>query len=171
MPIRYIKPNSWIQYDIYRIAEDLVEAKSIVHSLRSTPFERGWIENLQKMELKREIAGTSRIEGADFTDSELDEALGETAEELFTRSQKQARAAARTYAWISNIPDDRPIDQELIKEIHVHIVTGADDDHCRPGQIRNSDENVTFGQPRHRGAAGGGRMSNGVLRVRKVTSK
>jgi hypothetical protein len=27
------------------------------------------------MELKREVAGTSKIEGADFTDRELDEAL------------------------------------------------------------------------------------------------
>jgi hypothetical protein len=30
---------------------------------------------LQAMELKREVAGTSKIEGADFTDRELDEAL------------------------------------------------------------------------------------------------
>jgi hypothetical protein len=35
------------------------------------------------------------------------------------------------------------------------MVTGADDDHCPPGQLRGQDENVNFGQPRHRGVNGG----------------
>jgi Fic family protein len=107
------------------------------------------------MELKREVAGTSRIEGADFSDRELDEALKDTPEELLTRSQRQAHAAVQTYRWIAKLPDDRPIDSELIYDIHRRIVTGADDDHCPPGRLRELDQNVSFGQPRHLGVQGG----------------
>jgi len=53
------------------------------------------------------------------------------------------------------MPDDRPVDAELIRDIHRRIVTGADDDHCPPGELRRQDENVIFGMPKHRGASGG----------------
>ena len=53
------------------------------------------------------------------------------------------------------MPKGRPIDEELIRDVHRRIVTGCDDDHCPPGQLRARDENVTFGRPVHRGADGG----------------
>jgi cell filamentation protein, protein adenylyltransferase len=111
------------------------------------------------VQLKREIAGTSRIEGADFTEAELDVAIAppdpESADEIFTRSQRQAAAAARTYDWIAALPTDYPVNEETIRHVHRLIVTGADDDHCPPGLTRSQDENVTFGYPRHRGVEGG----------------
>ena len=153
--IKYTVPKNWIKYDNSEIQSALVEAESVILALKNIPYQREWVEKLQTIELKREVAGTSRIEGADFTESELDEALRDSPEELFTRSQKQARAAVNTYRWLANVPDERPIDSELIREIHKRIVTGADDDHCEPGALRKSDQNVNFGQPRHRGASGG----------------
>ena len=45
--------------------------------------------------------------------------------------------------------------RDLIREVHRRLVTGCDEDHCAPGQLRRRDENVTFGAPRHRGAEGG----------------
>lgn len=142
-------------YDPQALFRELVDAKAAVMSLKTLPFQRGWAEVLQKIQLKSEVAGTSRIEGAEFTDKELDAAMNASPEELLTRSQKQARAAVETYRWISDLSDDRPINEELIREVHRRIVTGADDDHCPPAQIRGQDENVTFGAPRHRGAEGG----------------
>lgn len=153
--LKYTVPENWIKYDPVSIVANLVNAKAAVLSLKSMPYHKSWVENLQKMELKREVAGTAKIEGADFTDSELDAALKETPEELHTRSQRQARAAKKAYLWIADIPDDRPIDEKLICEIHNRMVTGADDDHCPPGIIRAQDQNVTFGTPRHRGVEGG----------------
>ena len=154
--IHYRAPESWIIYDQKEIAAQLVEAKAAVLSLRSIPYQRSWVEALQKMEFKREIAGTSRIEGADFTDRELEEALKEVpSDDLVTRSQKQAASAVQAYRWIAQLPDDRPIDAELICEIHRRMVVGADDDHCPPGKLRDRDENVHFGSPRHRGVDGG----------------
>ena len=155
MAIQYQLPISWIQYDRIRVQEQLVQAKASILALANNPYQKEWVENLQEIELKREVAGTSRIEGAEFTEQELNEALSESPEEMLTRSQRQARAAVRTYRWIATIPDDRPINSELILEIHQKIITGADDDHCPPGTLRTTDQNVTFGMPRHRGVTGG----------------
>ena len=153
--IKYSIPRGWIQYDPVKITSALTEAKAAVLSLKTIPYQKRWVETLQQIELKREVAGTSRIEGAEFTERELDAALRETPEQLRTRSQRQARAAVRAYRWIAEIPADRPVDETLIREIHRLIVTGADDDHCEPGEPRGRDQNVTFGTPQHRGADGG----------------
>jgi Fic family protein len=81
--------------------------------------------------------------------------MTENVEQLQTRSQRQAAAAVRTYRWIASLAADRPINCDLIKEVHRMIVAGADDDHCEPGRLRGRDINVTFGSPPHRGAEGG----------------
>ena len=153
--IKYGAPRHWIHYDQQAIFTALVDAKAKVAALTSLPYQRRWVEELQAIQLKREIAGTSRIEGADFTERELEAALSETPDELFTRSQRQARAAVKAYGWIARLPSDWPVDADLIKHIHRLIVTDADDDHCPPGQLRQKDQNVIFGAPRHRGVEGG----------------
>jgi cell filamentation protein, protein adenylyltransferase len=153
--IRYSIPRRWIHYDSQTITNALATAKATILSLQTIPYQKQWVERLQQAELKREIAGTSRIEGAEFTERELEEALQATTDALVTRSQRQARAVKRAYDWIASIPDDRPTDAQLIREIHRRIVTGADDDHCPPGELRKQDQNVIFGMPEHRGAGGG----------------
>lgn len=156
MIVKFERPHSWISYNIGRVASSLVEAKASVISLTNVPYQRAWAEKLQDIQLKQEVAGTSRIEGAEFTENELNAALAnETADEALTRSQKQARAAVSTYKWTAKLPADRPIDAGLILETHRRIVTGCDDDHCEPGALRRDGENVIFGTPRHRGAEGG----------------
>jgi Fic family protein len=153
--IKYQSPQDWIRYDFAKVANDLMLAKAAILSLTNIPYQRSWTDQLQVVQLKREVAGTSRIEGADFTERELDAAMKETPEQLHTRSQRQAAAAVRTYRWIANLPQDKPTDERLIQEVHRQIITGADDDHCPPGQLRGRDVNVTFGVPPHRGAEGG----------------
>lgn len=153
--IKYLLPSRWCNYQPAELLLDLAEAKGAVMSLTAIPYQRRWVEELQEIQLKMEVAGTSRIEGADFAGNELEQAMGETAEQLLTRSQRQAHAAVQTYRWIAKLPQDRPIDVQLILDIHRRIVTGADDDHCPPGKLRESDQNVVFGAPAHRGAPGG----------------
>jgi Fic family protein len=165
--VPYLLPNSWIKYDFVTIAPYLVEAKAAVLSLVKTPYQRSWVQALQEVQLKREVAGTSRIEGADFTDRELDVALdpGVATGELLTRSQRQARSAVETYRWIAQLPKDKEIDEGLITEVHRRIVTGCDDDHCEPGTLRQRDYNVTFGVPRHRGCEGGNACSEAFAQL------
>ena len=166
--IKYGAPQHWIRYDRQAIFTPLVEAKAQVQALISLPYQRSWVEDLQAIQLKREIAGTSRIEGADFTERELDAALGETPDERFTRSQRQARAAVKAYGWIAQLPSARPINADLIRHIHRLIVTDADDDHCPPGQLRQKDQNVTFGVPRHRGVEGGAECATAFTQLVKA---
>ena len=153
--IPYELPRSMIGYRQNEVMVALVEARSTVAMLKELPYQKSWVEELQRIELKREVAGTSRIEGAEFTEGELATAMSETLEQLHSRSQRQARAALAAYRWIAELPTDRPIDTSVILEIHRRMVTGADDDHCAPGQLRRIDQNVTFGAPRHRGVEGG----------------
>jgi Fic family protein len=153
--IHYELPERWLLYSPLDLVEPLTDAKAAVMSLKTIPFQRTWAEALQQVQLKFEVAGTSRIEGADFTERELEAAMSQTPEELITRSQRQAHAAVQTYRWIAGLEDDRPISTDLIREVHRRIVTGADDDICPPGEIRKQDHNVTFGIPQHRGAEGG----------------
>lgn len=156
MVVRYQKPTVWIRYDPLELFDVLTDAKAAVMALTSIPYQKSWAEDFQKVQLKHEVAGTSRIEGADFTDRELDAALlDETPAEALSRSQRQARSAVNTYKWIARLPDAKPVDHGLVCEIHRRIVTGCDDDHCPPGQLRTSDQNVIFGTPRHRGVDGG----------------
>ena len=153
--IRYEMPRDWIAYDRMAISDEWMGAKAAMLALTQIPYQRSWADELQKVQLKREVAGTSRIEGAEFTEKELEAAMRETPEQLETRSQRQAAAAVATYRWIATLPADRPVDAALVGEVHRRLVTGCDDDHCPPGQTRERDQNVTFGAPRHRGCEGG----------------
>ena len=154
--IQYLLPASWMAYERKGIENTLLEAKASILALRAIPFQRRWVTDLQRIQLKMEVSGTSRIEGADFAGEELEQAIrAESGEDLLTRSQRQANAAARTYRAIAELPDDRPPTVEMIQYIHRSIVSGCDDDHCQPGALRGADHNATFGTPRHRGVDGG----------------
>jgi Fic family protein len=162
--ILYQPPRQWVRYDLLLIAPSLIAAKAAVQSLTTVPYQRDWVERLQQVQLKMEVAGTSRIEGADFTEQELETALrsDQPADQLLTRSQRQAHSAVATYRWISSLPSDYPINLGLICDIHAKLVMGCDDDHCPPGKLRGPDQNVTFGLPRHRGATGGAACSSAI---------
>lgn len=155
MTIQYEMPRQWVSHDPAGIQSELLGAKASILALTQIPYQRSWADQLQEMQLKREVAGTSRIEGAEFTEKELDAAMKETPQQLETRSQRQAACALATYRWIATLETDRPVDEALVCEIHRRIVSGCDDDHCPPGRPRRRDENVTFGAPRHRGVEGG----------------
>jgi len=154
--IQYFKPDNWIKYDREEVFQELTDAKAAIISLRTIPYQRRWVEELQKMQLKMEVAGTSKIEGAEFAGNELEIAIkAEAPEDTFTRSQRQANAVTRTYKMIAAVATNRPVDTALMCQIHSSIVTGCDDDKCAPGELRKGDQNVTFGKPTHRGACAG----------------
>lgn len=154
--IQYQLPDPWLRYEKGDIQDELLLAQAHILALKNIPFQRRWVQELQAIQLKLEIGGSSQIEGADFAADELERAIkAETPEELQTRSQKQAHALSRAYDWISELPDDLPITSELICEIHRQIVTDCEEDHCPPGKIRTGDNNVYFGVPVHRGVAPG----------------
>jgi Fic family protein len=154
---RYVPPRRWIHYDKAAILEQLVEAKTASGVLRQLPYLPQWIETMHQEQLRLEAAGTSRIEGAEFTPQEENEALAPDSKNSteLTYSQRQLRAAEAAYKWIDSQPPDHPVNREFVLEVHRRIVTGCEDDHCEPGALRGFEHNVTFGSPRCRGAEGG----------------
>ena len=154
---RYRVPRRWVHYDPSAVFQLLIEARTAGGILNQMPYLPQWIEQAHEEQLRLEAAGTSRIEGAQFTQHEQDEALAPTltATTRLTHSQRQLRAADATYRWLRSRPAEQPVSAEFIREIHRRIVTGCDDDHCEPGRTRPDGCNVTFGTPRRRGAEGG----------------
>ena len=107
--IKYEMPKNWIQFDSGSrdLTSAYAEAKAAILSLQTVPYQRRWVDALQDIEFKREVAGTSRIEGAEFTEQELDLAFQETPDQLITRSQRQAHAVVQTYRWLAALPQDQ----------------------------------------------------------------
>ena len=155
--IRYRLPERWVIHDTQSIFPYLVEAKAAAGVLLRLPYLPQWIETVHEEQLRQEAVGTTRIEGAEFSEQERDEALGLRAypENKLTHSQRQLAAAQHTYRWMDSEPNNRPIDETLILDIHRRMVTGCDDDHCEPGALRRPDQNVNFGTPLCRGSEGG----------------
>lgn len=73
--VLYQLPEHWIRYQRSAIFNELVEAKATIKALKTTPYQKDWVDKLQELQLKMEAAGTSRIEGADFTERELEISL------------------------------------------------------------------------------------------------
>jgi Fic family protein len=164
--INYVLPDNWLHFQSGAIQSELTEAKAHILALQHIPFQRRWVKELQEVQLKLEVGGSSQIEGADFAANELEIAVkAETPEQLLTRSQKQAHALSETYRWIAKLPNDLPISVELICDIHRRIVTGCDDDHCAPGTLRAGDSQVTFGVPVHRGALAGEQCAEALQKL------
>ncbi len=154
---RYVIPQRWIRYDPTAILESLVQAKTAAGVLTRMPYLPQWIEQVHEEQLRLEAAGTSRIEGAEFTPREQEEALAAdaTTRTDLTHSQRQLRSADAAYRWLRSLPADRWVTTDLILNIHRRIITGCDDDHCEPGALRPDGWNVTFGTPLCRGVEGG----------------
>ena len=154
---RYVVPRRWVYYDPSAVFHLLIEARTAGGILNQMPYLPQWIEQAHEEQLRLEAAGTSRIEGAQFTQREQEEALAPAAAGAtkLTHSQRQLRAADATYRWLRSRPAEQPGTAEFIREIHRRIVTGCDDRNCTPGETRPDDWNVTFGTPRCRGAEGG----------------
>ena len=154
---RYTAPKQWIRYDAAAVFDLLVEARTAGGVLNRLPYLHRWVEQVHEEQLRLEAAGTSRIEGAEFTQPEEEEALAPDASARtdLTRSQRQLRSADATYRWLRGQPSDRGVTAEFVLDVHRRIVTGCDDDHCEPGALRPADWNVTFGTPRCRGVQGG----------------
>ena len=156
-PNHYVVPSQWMRYDYAAVSSLLVDARVAAGVLSRLPHLPQWIEQAHEEQLRLEAVGTSRIEGAEFTQREQDEALSLDASERpdLTHSQRQLRAANETYRWLRSLPADQPVSSELILDIHRLVVTGCDDDRCEPGATRAAGDNVIFGMPPCRGIEGG----------------
>ena len=143
---RYHVPRQWLRYNVAAIAMPLVEARTAAGVLNRMPYLHRWIERVHEEQLRLEAVGTSRIEGAQFTQPEQEEALASdiAPHTGLTHSQRQLRAAVETYRWLRTCSANRPIAADFVLDIHRRIVTGCDDDHCEPGALRRPGANEHY---------------------------
>ena len=113
---RYTIPRQWIRYDAAVLLNLLVQAKTAAGVLNRMPYLPRWIEQVHEEQLRLEAAGTSRIEGAEFTQREQEEALAPDAPARsdLTRSQRQLRSADATYRWLRSQSSEQPVTSEFI---------------------------------------------------------
>ena len=95
---RYLLPQRWLRYDPAAIMDPLIAAKTAAGILRGLPYLPQWIAQVHEEQLRLEAVGTSRIEGAEFSQREQAEALApeSTTRYDLTHSQRQLRAAEGT---------------------------------------------------------------------------
>lgn len=170
----YSMPGNWIRYRIVEVAKPLIEAKAAAQILNRLPYLSQWIEQAREEQFRLEAAGTTRIEGAVFSEIEQEQALSLDPQPVadLTHSQRQLRCANATYRWIASLPANRPVNANLILNIHRRMVAGCDDHHCEPGAIRRSDVEATFGVPLCRGARGGQELADAMkLLVSAISSE
>ena len=74
------------------VAHRLLDAKAAILALRAIPFQRRWVTELQAIQLKMEVAGTSRIENAEFVGDELEVAFRRTLRNNCGRDPRSKRA-------------------------------------------------------------------------------
>ena len=88
----YTLPERWASYDAAAILDRLVEARSAAGVLNRLPYLQQWIDQVHEEQLRLEAAGTSRIEGAEFSDQEQEIALASEVPPHvdLTRSQRTA---------------------------------------------------------------------------------
>ena len=159
---RYRLPRAWIDYRAPEIAGPLARARAEAAIANQSPPPPSPIEQVREEQLRLEAAGTARIERAVFSEREQEEALSaeNAAVAGLTHSQRQLRAAYSTYLWIDSLPADRPVNADLILQIHRRVVSGCDDDHCEPGALRRTGVEANFGDPLCRGAESGAELEN-----------
>ena len=47
--VKYKMPSHWIKYDRQEIFNELANAKAAVMALKTIPFQKRWVEELQKI--------------------------------------------------------------------------------------------------------------------------
>ena len=116
----YTLPERWVFYETAAILDQLVEARTAAGVLNRLPYLQQWIAQVHEEQLRLEAAGTSRIEGAEFSDQEQEVALASQVPPHvdLTRSQRQLRAADATYRWLRCQPTNRPVTPHFLLDIH-----------------------------------------------------
>ena len=104
----YTVPQQWIRYDSAIISNLLVEAKTAAGVLKRLPYLLRWIEQAHEEQLRLEAVGTSRIEGAEFSQREQEEALAsDTTRTCRTYSFAAAVASSLGYLPLASLSSHR----------------------------------------------------------------
>lgn len=143
-----------LNYDMPKIREKLIVAKSIYSSIRAIPILPQLLTQLEEELIKRSIFGTAAIEGNPLSEKEVGKVLDEKkANKDLNQPERQISNLRNAYNTIRAIVIDPSksivLDEETIKKIHSIITTGVEEQNNDPGQYRNIE--VKVGDAAHGG--------------------
>lgn len=159
---KYRPPGDWLSYDASALIGVLAEAEAAVFALNEAPWRRDWLERIQEVQPEAEITGSGGAE--DFEGDESDA----TPSGEVRRARNEA--TAQVCRWITTLPDDIPVDTELVSTIHRKLLAAPGQLGDRAGTLRVRGEKASIGPDRLRGARGGRTCSEALEALLKCVA-
>ncbi len=130
------------KYDTHRIYSLLLRAIILNETVADLPILPALASNIEPDIMYSSISGTAAIEGNPITKDDVRKlAEGKDIEKYTKKDKLEITNLLKAYNLTSNLEvGDKPIriGEKLIRQIHLLITTGLDDEQNKPGQYRNS---------------------------------
>lgn len=120
----------------------VARAEALARVIRDVPITPDVQRKLDRLNILRAVRGTTGIEGAELTEDEVDLIMSTPPGERVLpasreREEKEARNAEEVMSFVAEeIEPDRPLSEQLIKDIHNLTTRGIDYPGNRPGHYR-----------------------------------
>ena len=150
-------PNWDIRFDLnidltaYELIAAVARSEALAYIVRGIPMPPAVHARLDRLNISRAVRGTTGIEGSDLSEAEVAQVLDSNAENVLgrgrVREEREARNAANVMRFVEATLDadpDRPLGEELIREIHRLTTEDIDYAHNTPGAYRS--HGVTAGE-------------------------
>lgn len=124
------------------IVTAVARAEALARVIRDVPIIPDVQRKLDRLNILRAVRGTTGIEGAELTEDEVDLIMSTPPGERVLpasreREEKEARNAEEVMRFVAEaIGPNRPLSEELIKDIHNLTTRGIDYPGNRPGHYR-----------------------------------
>lgn len=130
------------KYDAHRINALLIMATVLNETVVDLPILPALASNIEPDIMYSSISGTAAIEGNPITKDDVRKlAEGEDIEKYTKKDKLEITNLLKAYSLLSNIKaENKPVSlsESLIRDIHLIITAGIDDEQNEPGQYRNS---------------------------------
>ena len=127
----------------YGLISGNARAEALAHVVRGVPIPPAVFNRLDRLNISRAVRGTTGIEGIDLSQDDVELIMSSDKPgvlgEARIREEREARNAAAVMRMIASILGDdpeRPLTEDLIKEIHRLTTEGIEYPHNIPGAYR-----------------------------------
>ncbi len=145
MPAWDVTFDRHIELDDIDLIRSVAEAEAVARFLRGVPLHPAVQQRLDRLNIIRAVRGTTGIEGADLTEEEVARILAEPPDKPVlpasrAREEQEARNAEAVMRFIANVTSgggDRPLTEDIVRELHRLTTAGIDYPRNEPGVYRS----------------------------------
>jgi Fic family protein len=126
------------------LLRSLARAQALADVIRFIPLPPRTQEKFNRLNILRAVVGTTCIEGAELSVSEVDAVVAAPEDQPVLPPSRhneeiEARNAYEVMRYIAQLVHDQPditLSEELIRELHRRMTRDIDDPHNKPGEYR-----------------------------------